>query len=66
MAGADAMGGVEQNLATIQGQIDANRDLSASLSYDALHGRAAPDWNGRDPAAPLPHPWTAGHARVQT
>ena len=35
VAGADAMGGVEQNLATIQGQIDANRDLSASLSYDA-------------------------------
>ena len=35
IAGADAMGGVEQNLATIQGQIDANRDLSASLSYDA-------------------------------
>jgi len=28
------MAGVEQNLATIQGQIDANRDLSASLSYD--------------------------------
>lgn len=35
VAGADAMGGVEQNLATIQGQISANRDLSASLSYDA-------------------------------
>jgi NAD(P)-dependent dehydrogenase (short-subunit alcohol dehydrogenase family) len=35
VAGADAMGGVEQNLTTIQGQIDANRDLSASLSYDA-------------------------------
>jgi len=35
IAGADAMGGVEQNLATIQRQIDANRDLSASLSYDA-------------------------------
>lgn len=35
IAGADAMGGVEQNLATIQGQIDANRDLSPSLSYDA-------------------------------
>jgi len=35
VAGADAMGGVEQNLATIQGQIDANRDLSAALSYDA-------------------------------
>jgi NAD(P)-dependent dehydrogenase (short-subunit alcohol dehydrogenase family) len=35
IAGADAMSGVEQNLVTIQGQIDANRDLSASLSYDA-------------------------------
>jgi NAD(P)-dependent dehydrogenase (short-subunit alcohol dehydrogenase family) len=35
VAGADAMAGVEQNLATIQGQIDANRDLSAALSYDA-------------------------------
>jgi len=34
VAGADAMAGVEQNLATIQGQIDATRDLSASLSYD--------------------------------
>ncbi len=27
--------GVEQNLATIQAQIDANRELSASLSFDA-------------------------------
>jgi NAD(P)-dependent dehydrogenase (short-subunit alcohol dehydrogenase family) len=35
IAGADAMASVEQNLATIQGQIDAHRDLSASLSYDA-------------------------------
>jgi NAD(P)-dependent dehydrogenase (short-subunit alcohol dehydrogenase family) len=34
IAGADAMGGVEQNLATIQGQIDATRELSASLSFD--------------------------------
>jgi NAD(P)-dependent dehydrogenase (short-subunit alcohol dehydrogenase family) len=34
IAGADAMGSVEQNLATIQGQVDANRDLSASLSMD--------------------------------
>jgi NAD(P)-dependent dehydrogenase (short-subunit alcohol dehydrogenase family) len=34
VAGADAMGGVEQNLDTIRGQIDANRTLSASLSYD--------------------------------
>jgi hypothetical protein len=35
IAGADAMGSVEQNLATIHGQVDATRDLSASLSYDA-------------------------------
>jgi NAD(P)-dependent dehydrogenase (short-subunit alcohol dehydrogenase family) len=35
VAGADAMGGVEQNLDTIRGQIDAHRDLSASLFYDA-------------------------------
>lgn len=35
LAGEDVMGGVEQNLATIQGQIDAHRDLSASLTYDA-------------------------------
>jgi NAD(P)-dependent dehydrogenase (short-subunit alcohol dehydrogenase family) len=35
IAGADAMGGVEQNLAAIQEQINANRDLSASLSYNA-------------------------------
>ncbi|MFG6501906.1 SDR family oxidoreductase [Microbacterium sp. P05] len=34
IAGADAMRAVERTLATIQGQIDANRDLSASLSYD--------------------------------
>ncbi|WP_285106352.1 SDR family oxidoreductase [Promicromonospora sp. MEB111] len=34
VAGADATAGVEQNLATIQGQLDANRELSASLSYD--------------------------------
>ncbi len=33
--GGDAIGGVEQNLITIQGQIDANRALSSSLSYDA-------------------------------
>ena len=30
----DAMGSAGQHLATIQGQIDASRDLSASLSYD--------------------------------
>jgi hypothetical protein len=35
VAGADAMGGVEQNLATIAGQIDAHRELSASLNIDA-------------------------------
>jgi NAD(P)-dependent dehydrogenase (short-subunit alcohol dehydrogenase family) len=35
LAGADVMGGVEQNLATIQGQIDAHRELSASLSFDS-------------------------------
>lgn len=35
IAGADAMGAIEQNLDTIRGQIDADRDLSASLSYDA-------------------------------
>ena len=29
------MAGVEQNLDTIRGQIDAHRGLSASLSYDA-------------------------------
>lgn len=35
VAGPDAMSKVEQKLATIQGQIDANRELSASLTYDA-------------------------------
>ena len=34
VAGADAMGGVEANLKAIQGQIDANRALSASLAFD--------------------------------
>jgi len=34
LAGADVMGGVEQNLAVIQGQIDAHRALSASLGYE--------------------------------
>jgi NAD(P)-dependent dehydrogenase (short-subunit alcohol dehydrogenase family) len=34
VAGADAMAAVEANLKTIQGQIDANRDLSSSLSFD--------------------------------
>jgi len=32
LAGEDVMGGVSQNLATIQGQIDAHRDLSSSLA----------------------------------
>jgi NAD(P)-dependent dehydrogenase (short-subunit alcohol dehydrogenase family) len=35
VAGPDAMAGVEQNIAAFLGQIDANRELSASLSYDA-------------------------------
>ena len=35
VAGADAMAGVEQNLDTIRAQINARRDLSASLAYDA-------------------------------
>jgi NAD(P)-dependent dehydrogenase (short-subunit alcohol dehydrogenase family) len=35
IAGADVMAGVEDNLAAIQGEIDALRDLSASLTYDA-------------------------------
>ena len=35
VAGADVMAGVEQNLATIQAQIDTHRDLSAALAYDA-------------------------------
>jgi NAD(P)-dependent dehydrogenase (short-subunit alcohol dehydrogenase family) len=35
VAGADAMGGVEQKQATVQQQIEANRALSASLSYDS-------------------------------
>jgi len=35
LAGADVVAGVEQNLATVQGQIDAHRELSASLGFDA-------------------------------
>jgi NAD(P)-dependent dehydrogenase (short-subunit alcohol dehydrogenase family) len=35
VAGADAMAGVEENLRTIQAQIDANRALSGSLAYAA-------------------------------
>ncbi|KRC39034.1 MULTISPECIES: SDR family oxidoreductase [Oerskovia] len=35
IAGADGMASEEQNLATIQSQIDAHRELSASLTYDA-------------------------------
>lgn len=34
LAGADVMGGVEQNLATIQQQIATHRDLSASLNHE--------------------------------
>jgi NAD(P)-dependent dehydrogenase (short-subunit alcohol dehydrogenase family) len=34
IAGTDGMAGEEQNLAAIQSQIDANRKLSASLSYE--------------------------------
>ncbi len=34
VAGADAMAAVEANLKTIQAQIDAHRDLSASLTID--------------------------------
>ena len=35
IAGADAMGFIEQKQAAVQQQIDANRELSASLSYDS-------------------------------
>jgi NAD(P)-dependent dehydrogenase (short-subunit alcohol dehydrogenase family) len=35
VAGADAMQAVEGKLATVQAQIDAHRDLSASLAFDA-------------------------------
>jgi NAD(P)-dependent dehydrogenase (short-subunit alcohol dehydrogenase family) len=34
VAGADAMAAAEANLKAIQGQIDAHRDLSASLAFD--------------------------------
>jgi NAD(P)-dependent dehydrogenase (short-subunit alcohol dehydrogenase family) len=34
IAGPDAVEGVEQKLATIRAQIDANRELSASLSHE--------------------------------
>ncbi|WP_223690506.1 SDR family oxidoreductase [Leifsonia poae] len=34
LAGADVMASEEQNLATIRAQIEAHRDLSASLSFD--------------------------------
>jgi NAD(P)-dependent dehydrogenase (short-subunit alcohol dehydrogenase family) len=34
LAGADVMDVVEQNLATIQSQIDAHRELSASLAFE--------------------------------
>ena len=35
VAGVDVMAAVEQNLATIQEQINVHRDLSSSLAYDA-------------------------------
>ncbi|GAB3702546.1 SDR family oxidoreductase [Mariniluteicoccus flavus] len=35
VAGADGMASAEENLRTIQGQIDAHRELSASLDLDA-------------------------------
>ncbi len=35
LAGSDVRAGVEQNLATIQEQSNAHRELSASLAYDA-------------------------------
>jgi NAD(P)-dependent dehydrogenase (short-subunit alcohol dehydrogenase family) len=35
VAGADAMAAVEANLKTIQAQIDAHRELSASLSFES-------------------------------
>jgi NAD(P)-dependent dehydrogenase (short-subunit alcohol dehydrogenase family) len=35
VAGTDAMAAVEDNLKTIQSQIDAHKDLSASLSHDS-------------------------------
>lgn len=34
IAGADAMGGIEEKQAIVQRQIDAHRELSASLAYD--------------------------------
>jgi NAD(P)-dependent dehydrogenase (short-subunit alcohol dehydrogenase family) len=35
VAGADAMAAIEERIATLQAEIDAHRELSASLSYDA-------------------------------
>ena len=35
VAGADAMAAVETNLQAIQAQVDAYRDLSASLAFDS-------------------------------
>ena len=40
VAGADAMAAVEENLAVIRDQIDANRGLSASLAYELAHEEA--------------------------
>ena len=36
LAGADAIGTAEQTVATLQQQIDALRDLSASLAFDGV------------------------------
>jgi NAD(P)-dependent dehydrogenase (short-subunit alcohol dehydrogenase family) len=35
LAGADVIGGLEQKIATLQAQIEAHRDLSSSLAFDA-------------------------------
>jgi NAD(P)-dependent dehydrogenase (short-subunit alcohol dehydrogenase family) len=35
LAGADVISGVEQKIATLQAQIEAHRDLSSSLAFDA-------------------------------
>jgi hypothetical protein len=34
IAGADAIGTAEQRVSTLRGQIEAHRDLSASLAFD--------------------------------
>lgn len=37
VAGADAMAGVEQKIADLKAQIEANRELSSSLAFDVRH-----------------------------